>query len=58
MAKSFSCRDMGVDCDFIANGETAEEVMQKCAEHAQTEHGLTQLLPELAVKVMAAIKDA
>jgi predicted small metal-binding protein len=58
MAKSVSCRDVGVDCDFKATGETVEDVMKKCAEHAKTAHGMNEITPELAKKVQSAIRDA
>ncbi|MGB8259612.1 MAG: DUF1059 domain-containing protein [Terracidiphilus sp.] len=57
MAKSISCRDVGVDCDFQATGETVEDVMQQCSAHAKTAHGMEEIPPELAGKVLAAIKD-
>ena len=31
--KVVNCRDVGVDCDFVANGETLDELRQ-CGEHA------------------------
>lgn len=57
MAKVISCRDVGVDCDFQARGETVEEIMQKCAEHARTEHGMTEIPADLQAKVRAAIRE-
>jgi predicted small metal-binding protein len=57
MAKSISCRDVGVDCDFKATGETVEAVMKKCAEHAKAAHGMNEIPPELAEKVRSAIRD-
>lgn len=33
-----SCRDMGTDCDFVAKGETAQEVKEKMMAHANTDH--------------------
>ena len=57
MAKVVSCREVGVDCDFEARGETVDEVMQKCAEHAQADHGMTEIPAELGEKVLAAIHD-
>ncbi len=53
-----SCRDVGPDCDFVAEGETEEEVMAQVAEHARTEHGFEEVPPELAEKAKAAIRDA
>lgn len=57
MAKIVNCRSIGVDCDFVARGETVEEVMRKCAEHAKAEHGMNEIPPDLAQKVRAAIRD-
>ena len=58
MSKTMSCRDVGPDCDFVATGETEEEVMVQVAEHARTEHGFEEVPPELAEKAKAAIRDA
>ena len=57
MAKFVSCRDVGMDCDFEARGETEQEIMQKCAEHARTDHGMKEIPAELVAKVKAAIHD-
>lgn len=57
MAKVISCRDVGMDCDFEARGETEQEIMQKCAEHARAEHGMTEIPADVQAKVKAAIHD-
>jgi predicted small metal-binding protein len=57
MAKVVSCKDVGVDCDFVSRGETVEEVLRACAEHGKAAHGMDKIPPELAVKVQAAIRD-
>ena len=31
-------RDLGMDCDFVAMGETVEEVKAKMIAHAKAEH--------------------
>jgi len=41
MAYTISCRDVGVACDFVARGETEEEVLRIGAEHAKEAHGYT-----------------
>ena len=41
MAYTIACRDMGVACDFVAKGETEEEVLVKGGEHAKKVHGYT-----------------
>ena len=57
MAKIVSCREVGVDCDFEARGETEQEILQKCAEHAKSAHGMDQIPADLADKVRASIHD-
>jgi len=55
--KVLKCRDVGVDCDFVAQGSNEQEVMAKAAEHARKDHGFADIPPELADKVKAAIHD-
>ncbi|MFL6353184.1 MAG: DUF1059 domain-containing protein [Bryobacteraceae bacterium] len=57
MSKIVTCREVGVDCDFEARGETEQEVLQKCAEHAKSAHGMDEIPPELATKVRASMRD-
>jgi predicted small metal-binding protein len=57
MAKVLRCRDVGVDCDFVARGATTEEVLEKAKDHACSDHGFASIPPELADKVVAAIRD-
>jgi predicted small metal-binding protein len=46
-----------MECDFTAQAETTEELMQKCSEHAKSDHGIDEIPPELAEKVKAAVRD-
>jgi len=57
MSKIVRCREVGVDCDFEARGETEQEVLQKCAEHAKSAHGMDQIPTELAAQGRAAIHE-
>ena len=57
MAKVIACRDVGVDCDFVARGQTEQEVLKKCVEHARSAHGMQELPAELTAKVKAAIRE-
>ncbi len=57
MTKVVCCRDVGVDCDFEARGATEQEIMDQCAEHAKSAHGMDEIPPELAIRVRAAIRD-
>ena len=41
MGYTLACRDAGVNCDFVARGETEEQVLQEGAKHVKEEHGYT-----------------
>jgi len=34
----FACKDVGLDCDFVATGSTVEEVKEKAFAHAGVVH--------------------
>ena len=57
MSKVLKCRDVGVDCDFEACGDTVEEVLQQCSDHAKADHGMDEIPPELVERVRAAIHE-
>lgn len=59
MAVTLACKDMGVECPFVARGETEEEMMAEMGKHAKEVHGYTdeQLNdPAMMEKVKAMIK--
>ncbi len=56
MTKQLRCRDIGMNCDFEARGNTEEEVLRQASTHARTAHQITEMPPELAAKVKAAIR--
>lgn len=56
MTKQIRCRDIGMNCDFEAQGSSDDEVVQKAAAHARAAHRMNDLSPELAAKVRAAIR--
>jgi predicted small metal-binding protein len=57
MAKVLNCRDLGTDCDFVARGETVEELMQVGAKHGAEVHGMTEIPPEMAQQIMSLSRD-
>jgi predicted small metal-binding protein len=57
MTKILTCREVGMDCDFVARGNSEEEILVQAAEHARTDHGFQDIPPEVAEKVKAAIHD-
>jgi predicted small metal-binding protein len=44
--KQFACKDLGMNCDFVASGSTVDEVKKKAVEHAQVKHA--DLLKKMA----------
>jgi predicted small metal-binding protein len=56
-SKHIACNAVVPGCSFTASAATEEELLQKVAEHAAHEHGVTEVSPELAVKLRAAIES-
>lgn len=56
-AKYIACAEIVPDCSFTASAATEEELVKKVAAHAAQKHGITEVTPELAAKVKAAIKE-
>ena len=57
MAKVLSCRDAGVDCDFVARGETAEEILKQCVDHGREAHGMKEIPKDLEMKIRSLIRE-
>ncbi len=57
MPKVLRCNDVVGNCDFVARGESEQDILQQAAEHARTAHQVNEVTPELADKVRSAIRD-
>jgi predicted small metal-binding protein len=57
MAKVMKCRTVGLDCDFVARGESDEQIMAQVAEHAKKDHGMETIPNDVAQKVKASIHE-
>ena len=57
MSKVIRCRDVGVDCDFVARADSEEELMKKVAEHAATAHNMKEIPEEVLSQVRAAVRN-
>jgi len=55
--KNIACGDVVPGCTFTASADTEEELVKKVIAHAAHEHGVSEITPELAAKVQAAIKS-
>lgn len=56
-ARHVACADIVPDCTFTASAATEEELLKQVADHAARDHGVTEITPELAAKVRAAIRS-
>ncbi len=41
MLYQVTCRDLGRDCEFVAQGRTIQELLELGAEHGKAAHALT-----------------
>jgi predicted small metal-binding protein len=57
MPKTIRCRDAGVDCDFVARGETEEELFRNALEHGRAFHGMKEIPKELQEKMRTFIRE-
>ena len=60
--KTLSCRDAGCDCDYVAKGETEEDVLRDAAQHGMKEHGktdndMTQMRDNLKASIRTSYKS-
>ena len=51
MAKVLRCRDVGMDCDFVARADTEDEILKKAAEHAAAKHDMKEIPEEVLSQV-------
>ena len=57
--KTLSCREAGCECDYVAKGETEEEVMRDAADHGIKEHGMkAEDMTQLKEMLRALIHDS
>ena len=56
-AKYIACAEIVPDCPFTASAATDEELLAQVIAHAAHDHGITEVTPELAATVKAAIKS-
>ena len=45
------------ECEFAVTAATEEEILKQVTVHASHAHGLTEIPPQLAARVKAAITD-
>ncbi|HWC31125.1 MAG TPA: DUF1059 domain-containing protein [Dehalococcoidia bacterium] len=50
-----NCRDVGVDCEFVAQAANIEHVIELCADHGREQHGMRSFDPGFYAKMRACI---
>ncbi len=55
--KQLSCRELGMDCDFLVRATTKDEVMRLATEHACEDHKICEISPEFKDKLSNSIQD-
>jgi predicted small metal-binding protein len=55
--KTFSCRDIGVDCDWETRGEDDQAILREAEAHGREKHGIKEFTQELKDKVLGKIRD-
>ena len=56
MSKVMKCGDLMPGCDFVATGETEEDILKAAAAHAKEVHNM-DASPELVEMVKSVTKD-
>ncbi len=55
--KELYCRDIGLDCDFLACGKTEEEALSKLGQHVLAIHGIEGFSKEFYHQAQTAIRE-
>lgn len=54
--KDFHCRDAGLDCDFVARGQSNDDILKQVGKHAERDHHMS-VTPDLTKRVEGLIHD-
>lgn len=57
MVKVLRCGDLNPGCRFEARGSNEEDVLRAAAEHAKTQHGMSNIPQEVISKARRFIHD-
>ncbi|HEY5995499.1 MAG TPA: DUF1059 domain-containing protein [Candidatus Deferrimicrobiaceae bacterium] len=57
MGYTLKCRDMGIECDYVVEGRTEEELIYKAAEHGRSAHGIKEISDQDKRKMQRLIRE-
>lgn len=55
---TLACKDLGMDCGFVAKAKGEEKLMKKATKHLSKKHQIAQVTPDLMARAKGAIKKA
>jgi predicted small metal-binding protein len=58
--KKLACRDIGLDCGYIIEGEREEDIIKKAYQHVWEVHAIKQeeMTSEMKAKITENISDS
>ena len=56
MVPTFKCIDIGMNCSFETEAETANELLKKVADHAARAHNMIKISPDFKLKIKKVIR--
>ncbi len=57
MSKMLRCSDIVPGCNYVARGDTREEVFTRASEHVRLKHQLREVPPEILAMICGVIFD-
>ena len=60
MTKTLACSDVGLDCGYIIEGATEDEIMENAVKHVWELHAIKpeEMTSEMKVKIRENIRDS
>ena len=55
--KEFRCGDVVAGCDAVFTASQASIILGEVARHVETEHGISELPPEVIVAVLTHLRE-
>lgn len=57
MARTFACREVDIDCQWMITAETEDRLLTKIQGHVAEIHRDLEMTPEFTSKVQGAFRD-
>ena len=57
MARTFACREVDIDCQWLITAESEDRLLTKIQGHVAEVHRDLEMTPEFTAKVQGAFRD-